>query len=67
MAGSGDRTQERRGSRQVLAIERRRTRRARRRQFRASPGAVRVEHVSADTIRRLRGGAWEVTGDGGAL
>jgi len=61
MAGSGDRTQERRGSRQVLMIERRRTRRARRRQFptATTAAAVRVEHVDdAGTRRRLAVGTW---------
>lgn len=58
MAGSGDRTQERRGSRQVLAIERRRSRRARRRQFRAGPGVARVEYVDGDAVRLLEAGMW---------
>ena len=48
MAGSGDRTQERRGSRQVLAIERRRTRRARRLRLSGGPGGVQMEHVDSD-------------------
>ena len=62
MAGSGDRTQERRGSRQVLAIERRRNRRARRRQFGPSAGAVRVEHVDDDAMTE-RMSTW-MRGDG---
>ena len=45
MAGSGDRTQERRGSRQVLAIERRRSRRLR---LSGGPGGAQMEHVDSD-------------------
>ena len=65
-----DRTQERRGSRQILAIERRRTRRARRRQFSAGPGAAQVTHVNeAGTVHRLTENGWidEEASDGGTL
>lgn len=54
-----DRTQERRGARQILAIERRRTRRARRTRFGAGPGTVQVTHVDDDGASlRLTEGAW---------
>ena len=52
MSGSGDRTQQRRGSRQVLAIERRRTRRARRLRLNGGPGGVRMEHVDKGGVVR---------------
>jgi hypothetical protein len=65
-----DRTQERRGSRQILAIERRRTRRARRRQFAAGAAVAQVMHVddAGETLLRLTEHGWtKENEDGGAL
>jgi hypothetical protein len=65
-----DRTQERRGSRQILAIERRRTRRARRRQFAAGAAVAQVMHVDdAGEALRLTENGWiqEEASDGGTL
>lgn len=64
-----DRTQERRGSRQILAIERRRTRRARRTQFRSGPGAAQITHVGEAGTARLTENGWieEEGHDGGTV